>query len=186
MIRHLGFRRILPIAQLALFLLLVFLGAVSYKHAHDQHARLRPIAFQAHGQPFTPVANSEPVEWRFATLFNLPAIACGALLATAVAGPTSEFNVMLFAIPFVPITWLLLGRSLDYQLRYLPRPPRAITRVIFSSLGIATAILLLLMLVVSLPKSSGTEGQSWGALYLVTWAAILLTTSITSVVRRVP
>ena len=183
MIRRLGFRRILSLVALALYLVLVVLGAISYQHGTERQAQFRPTALQK-SVPFQPAI--EPVEWRFATLVNMPGVTLSTLLLAIFAKHSSELYILLFSTPFVPFIWMLIGRWLDYQLRYLPRPPRSLPRVIFSSLGIAVAILLLLMLSVSIPKSAASEGQAWGTLYLFTWSAILLTTSITSLMRRVP
>jgi hypothetical protein len=183
MIRRLGFRRVLPISLLSLYIALVVLGAISYQHGTQRQAQLRPVAFQE-SIPFHPTI--EPVEWRFATLLNLPGITFSTLLLAILAKHSSELYILLFSTPFVPFSWLLIGRWLDYQLRYLPRPPRTLFRILLCSFGIAVAILLLIMLTVSIPKSTASEGQAWGTLYLVTWSAILLTTSITSLARRVP
>jgi hypothetical protein len=185
MIRRLGFRRILSLSLLALYMALVVLGAIRYQHGTQQQAQLRPIAFQG-GVPLQPIDFAEPVEWRFATLLNLPGISCSTLLLAIIAKHSSELYILLFSAPFVPFTWMLIGRWLDYQLRYLPRPPRTLFRTLLCSLGIAVAILLLIMLTVSIPKAGASEGQAWGTLYLVTWSAILLTTSITSLARRIP
>jgi hypothetical protein len=99
---------------------------------------------------------------------------------------STELYILLFSAPFVPFTWMLIGRWLDYQLRHLPRPRRTLVRTLMCSGGIAVAILLLLMLTVSIPKSAASEGQAWGTLYLVTWSIILLTGCVTSLARRVP
>jgi hypothetical protein len=185
MIRRLGFRRILPVAQLALYLVLVFLGEATYQHGSPhQQARLHLAAMQlspAHPQIQTA---AEPIEWRFATLLNFPAISCGAVVMTIIGKQESELYLLLLSLPFIPLLWTLIGRWLDYQLRYRPRPQRTWPRVLWCSLGIALAILLLIMFLVSLPKSSVSEGQTWGALYLVTWSALLLITSIAALVRR--
>jgi hypothetical protein len=186
MIRRLGFRRILSLSQLALYMVLVVLGAISYQHGAERQARLRPAAFRNHAGPLDLPAPTEPVEWRFATLQNLPGIAFSTLLLAMFAKHSSELYILLFSAPFVPLTWMLIGRWLDYQLRHLPRPPRTLFRTLMCSLGIAVAVLLLIMLTVSIPKAGASEGQAWGTLYLVTWAALLLTTSVTSLVRRVP
>jgi hypothetical protein len=187
MIRRLGFRRILPVAQLALYLLLVFLGAATYQHGMPrQQARLHLAAVQlnpAHPQIQTA---AEPIEWRLATLLNFPAIGCGAALMSAIGKQESELYLLLLSLPFIPLLWTLIGRWLDHQLRYRPRPHRTWPRVLWCSLGIAIALLLLIMLFVSLPKSALSEGQIWGGLYLVIWSAILFGTSLTSLMRRVP
>jgi hypothetical protein len=187
MIRKIGFRRILPIVQLAIFLGLVFLGAASYQHEiPHEGARLRSVALQLNPAHPQIQIRAEPIEWRFATLLNFPAIGCGAVLMSLMRRQESELYLLLLSMPFVPLVWTLIGRWLDHQLRYLRRPPRTWVRVLWCSLGIAAAILLLVMLLVSLPKSGGSEGQTWGVLYLLMWAAILTITSITSLARAVP
>lgn len=186
MIRRLGFRRILSLSLLALYMALVVLGAISYQHGAQRQAQLHTAAFQEGNAPFHPAISVEPVEWRFATLLNLPGITFSTLLLAFAAKHSSELYVLLFSAPFVPFTWMLMGRWLDYQLRYLPRPPRTLFRTLMCSFGIAVAIILLIMLSVSLPKSGASAGQAWGTLYLVTWAALLLLTSVTSLMRRVP
>ena len=184
MIHRLGFRRVLSLSMLALYLVLVVLGAITYQHATEQRAQLRPVAFQEGVGPFRPTI--EPVEWRFATLLNMPGITFSTLLLAFMSKHSSELYILLFSTPFVPLVWMLIGRWLDYQRRLLPRPARTLFRTVMDSLGIATGILLLIMLTVSIPKSTASEGQAWGSLYLIAWAAILLTTSITSLARRIP
>jgi hypothetical protein len=185
-IRRFGFRRILSLSALALYLALVVLGAATYQHGTQLQAQHRANAFQK-GAPSRPVPTAaEPVEWRFATMLNIPGVACSTLFLALIAKHSSELYILLFSAPFVPFTWMLLGRSLDYQLRYLPRPPRTLLRTLLCAVAIAVAILLLLMLTVSIPKSGASEGQAWGTLYLFTWSAVLLTTSIASLIRRIP
>ena len=105
---------------------------------------------------------------------------------SAIGKQESELYLLLLSLPFIPLLWTLIGRWLDYQLRYRPRAPRTWPRVLWCSLGIAAGVLLLIMFLVSIPKSSVSEGQTWGALYLVTWSALFLITSIATLVRRVP
>jgi hypothetical protein len=186
MIRRLGYRRIFSLSMLALYLVLVVLGAITYHHGTERQTRLRPVARQHHPGTLDSLPPVEPVEWRFATLLNMPGITISTMLLALAKQHSSELYILLFSTPFVPFTWLLIGRWLDYQLRYLPRPQRTLFRTVMCSFGIAVAILLLLMLTVSIPKSAASEGQAWGTLYLVTWSAILLTTSATSLMRRVP
>jgi len=186
MIRRLGFRRILSLAMLALYLALVVLGAITYRHGIERQTRLRPVARQHHIGTLDSPPPMEPIEWRFATLLNMPGITVSTLLLALFSRHSSELYILLFSTPFAPFTWMLVGRWLDYQLRYLPRPPRTLIRTLMCSFGIAIAILLLLMLTVSIPKSAASEGQAWGTLYLFTWSGILLATSITSLARRVP
>ncbi len=188
MLRRYGFRRILPVLHLFLYVMLVVLGALTYQHGQQQQqAEVIPTALQESSPPFKPTIVIEPFEWRFAILLDFPAIAAGALLLTITSRHVSELYLLLLSTPFVPITWTLLGRWLDYQLRILPRPPRNMTRLVFSSLGIAVACLMLAMVIVSASKSHSTsEASAWGTLYLVSWAAIILTTSLTSALRRTP
>ncbi len=186
MIRRLGFRRVLSLSALALYLALVVLGAISYQHGPQRQAILRPVASQKHPRNIDLPVMIEPVEWRFATLLNMPGVTISTLLLALAKQHSSELYILLFSAPFVPLAWMLIGRWLDYQLRYLPRPPRTLFRTVMCSLGIAVALLLLIMLTISIPKSTASEGQAWGTLYLITWSAILLTTSISSLARRVP
>jgi hypothetical protein len=185
MIHRLGFRRVLSLSALALYLALVVFGALSYQHGSQRQAQLRPAA-QKHPRTIDLPVMIEPVEWRFATLLNMPGVTISTLLLALAKQHSSELYILLFSAPFVPLAWMLIGRWLDYQLRYLPRPPRTLFRTVICSLGIAVALLLLIMLTVSIPKSTASEGQAWGTLYLITWSAILLTTSISSLARRVP
>src|SRR3954470_10981861 len=119
MIRRLGFRRLLSLSTLALYIGLVVLGAISYQHGTRRQAKLIPAAIQQAAVqeqvPFQPTI--EPVEWRFATLLNLPGVTVSTMLLAIFAKHSSELYILLFSTPFVPFAWMLIGRSLDYQLR---------------------------------------------------------------------
>src|SRR3954468_19425546 len=102
MLKRLGFRRVLSLFALALYFALVVLGAVTYKHGTQRQAQLRQVIFQEN-IPFQPTV--EPVEWRFATLVNMPGVTFSTLTLAIFAKSSSELYILLFSTPFVPFTW---------------------------------------------------------------------------------
>jgi hypothetical protein len=130
-IRQFGFRRILPLGQLALFLILVAIGAHQREQFQkQQRPRLQPVVWQEdHLDWRAEHPPTMPTAWLIAIAINVPATMLGAICAE-VFRIGSNFAGLLCSSPFVLLLWLLVGRWLDRQLGFLPsRPPRASTRI---------------------------------------------------------
>src|SRR5260370_16971723 len=102
MICRLGFRRVLSLSILALYIALIVLGAISHQHGARRQAQLRPAAFQNHDGNLDLPSPSEPVEWRFATLLNLPGITFSTLLFAILPKHSSQLYIFFLSTPFAP------------------------------------------------------------------------------------
>src|SRR5690349_13751062 len=100
MLKRFGFRRVLSLSALALYLALVVLGAITYQHGAQRQAHLRPIASQKPPRHIDLAVTVEPVEWRFATLINMPGITFSTLALALFAKHSSELYILLFSTPF--------------------------------------------------------------------------------------
>src|SRR5438270_10649876 len=117
MLRRLGFRRLLPIVQLAIFIALVTIGMVERRKEFEHN--LKPVALQKNVPLELQPELSFPVAWTIAIVLNVPAAVMGALVAeTAKLG--TNLGALICSTPFVLILWHFVGRWADRQLGILP------------------------------------------------------------------
>ncbi len=121
MLRRLGFRRILPIGHIILFIALVTIGAIQVGHSFGP--RVRQVAYQQEGE--LPNGHPQatfvmPLAWTLAIAINVPATMLGALIAE-IFHLGSNMGGLLCSMPFVLLLWYFVGRWLDHQLNILPR-----------------------------------------------------------------
>jgi hypothetical protein len=185
MIRRLGFRRILPLAQLAIFIILVGIGAWQVGESHSG-ARVQPVAWQEgqnlpdlHPQP----QYRMPAAWLIAIAINVPATMLGALCAE-ILRIGSNIGGLVCSMPFVLLLWQLVGRWLDRQLRFLPfRPPNTATRIAcWIGIVFSAALLAIGILAIRSHSALTPEVLSLAAGWLV-WSLLLFVMSVLTLRR---
>lgn len=173
MIRRLGYRRILPISQLALYLALVSFGA--WQLGGIQPKRLQQVSFQeSPGLPdWRPQTNTMPAPWLLAIAINVPAAMLGAIFAEMLH-IGSNFTALLCSSPFVLLLWQLFGRWLDRQIGYLPfRPPGIAARVV-SWVGIVFSAVLLAIGILAFRSHEALNAEVFAlAVGWLAWSFIL-------------
>jgi hypothetical protein len=121
-----------------------------------------------------------PRVWKIAIALNVPASLLGAAIAAFAIKQGSEAYVLLFATPFVPLFWYLIGRWLDYEFRFLPPPRKSAIRIVFACLGILIALFGVFSVVVSFP-----HGHISTPLITTTlWSFLLLLMCVTALLRQ--
>ncbi|HWR13338.1 MAG TPA: hypothetical protein VN577_00810 [Terriglobales bacterium] len=173
MIRRLGYRRLLPVAQLTLYFALLGIG----------YFQLPPQALAQEHRTFTPVSPSNiPTAWKVAVALNVPAMVCGALLTSILYPHGTELFVLLFSAPFVALLWHFIGRWLDYQFHILPRPPKTTTRIILAVNGLIIGTFGIISGFVSVPDTRSSEPTGPVVMTLI-WSALLIIMCATALFR---
>ncbi len=186
MLRRLGFRRILPIGHIILFIALVTIGAIQVGHSFGP--RVRQVAYQEQGE--LPEGHPQatfvmPLAWTVAIAINVPATMLGALCAE-VFHLGSNMGGLLCSMPFVLVLWNLVGRWLDRQLNILPRrPPSHATRVACWTGILLSAVLLAIGLMAF--RSHGVLNADVVAMALgwLLWSLLLLVMCVLTLQRRI-
>jgi hypothetical protein len=187
MLRRYGFRRILPIVQLGLFIVLVSIGAWQMSR-WPSHSNLRPVVFQENENlpEWHPEPNRVPSVWLIAIAINVPATMLGALCAE-LFHIGSNFSALLCSMPFVLILWHLVGRWLDRQLGLLPfRSPGIATRAMCWFGILASAVLLAVGLMAVRSHTGITIEVLSLAVGWIAWSSFLLAISLLTLRRRKP
>jgi len=123
-----------------------------------------------------------PRVWKIAIALNVPAALVGAAIAAITVKQGSEAYVLLFATPFVPVLWYLIGRWLDYEFRFLLPPRKSAIRFMVYALGILIALFGVFSVVVSFP-----HGHISSALIMTAfWSFLLLLMCVTALIRPSP
>ena len=183
MLRRLGYRRILPIANIILFIALVTIGAMQVNHSLG--LRFRQVAYQEELPEGHPQATFVmPLAWTVAIAINVPATMLGALLAE-IFQVGSNLAGLLCSMPFVLVLWNIVGRWLDRQLNILPRRvPSSATRIA-CWIGILLSAVLLAVGLMAF-RSHGVLNADVVALALgwLLWSLLLLVMCVLTLQRR--
>jgi len=188
MIQRFGFRRILPIGQLALFIVLVAIGALQVGHSLS-HSRARQVAWEQEDDlpdwhPHQQV--TMPGAWLLAIAINVPATMLGALCAE-IFQIGSNLAGLLCSMPFVLLLWYAVGHWLDHQLDILPRgaPGNAIRIACWVGILFSAVLLAVGFMAVRSHSSLNPEVLSLAAGWLM-WSFLLLVMCVLTLRRRVP
>jgi len=185
MLRRLGFRRILPIAHIMLFIALVTIGAVQVGHSFGP--RVRQTAYQEEGT--LPEGHPEatfvmPLAWTLAIAINVPATMLGALCAE-IFHVGSNLGALLCSMPFVLLLWYAVGHWLDHQLNILPcRAPGNPIRIACWSGILLSAVLLSIGLMAFRSHASLNADVVALALGWLLWSVLLLVMCVLTLQRR--
>jgi hypothetical protein len=184
MLRSLGFRRILPIANIILFIALVTIGAIQVNHSFGP--RFQQTAYQEgelpEGHPQATFVM--PLAWTIAIAINVPATMLGALCAE-IFHSGSNMSGLLCSLPFVLVLWNLVGRWLDRQLNILPRRvPSNATRIACWIGILLSAVLLAVGLMAFKTHTSLNADVIALALGWLLWSLLLLAMCVLTLQRR--
>lgn len=184
MLRRLGFRRILPIAHIVLFIALVSIGAIQAGHSFGPH--VRQTAYQQGELPegHPQAAFVMPLAWTIAIAINVPAAMLGALCAE-IFHLGSNLGALLCSMPFVLLLWYLVGHWLDHQLNFLPRraPGNAIRIACWVGI-LLSAVLLAIGLMAFRSHVSLKADVVALALGWLLWSILLLVMCVLTLQRR--
>ena len=193
MLRRMGSRRLLPVVQLALHLVLTGPNTVELYHAYRQSAVNTSSTFQLaawqEGVPFRPtdIHPYVPVGMRAVILLNLPAaLAAGAVIITlGLKGLEGDLAFMLAMAPCVALLWYAVGLWIDRRLGFLPLKARPFSRfrlrfwwllyaasIVLLCLGVGGV--LLLILAVLLPSLGIGHGGGTASLDVAVVSVTLL------------
>lgn len=185
MLRRFGYRRILPIVQIILFIALVTIGAIQVGHSFGP--RVRQTAYQQDGE--LPEGHPQatftmPFAWTLAIAINVPATMLGALCAE-IFHLGSNLGALLCSMPFVLLLWYLVGHWLDHQLDVLPRrrPGNAIRIACWIGI-ILSAVLLAVGLMAFKSHASLNADVVALALGWLLWSLALLVMCLLTLQRR--
>lgn len=185
MIRRLGFRRILPIAHIVLFIALVTIGAIQAGHSFGP--RVRQTAYQEsdnlpEGHPQATFVM--PLAWTIAIAINVPAAMLGALCAE-ILHLGSNLGALLCSMPFVLLLWYAVGHWLDHQINILPRrkPGNAIRITCWSGI-LLSAVLLAIGLMAFRSHASLNPDVVALALGWLLWSVLLLVMCVLTLQRQ--
>jgi hypothetical protein len=186
-IHRLGFRRILPLAQLALFIALVSMGAIQAGQS-TPGSRLRQASVQENSEipDWHPQAATMPAVWLFAIAINVPATMLGAICAE-IFHIGSNLGGLLCSMPFVLLLWYAVGHWLDHQLNILPRRPPGAGIRIACWVGIVLSAMLLAIGIMALRSHHAVTSEvlSLSVGWLL-WSGLLLVMCILTLRRRPP
>ena len=186
MIRRLGFRRILPIAHIILFIALVTIGAIRVGHSFGP--RVRQTAYQESELPegHPQATFTMPLAWTLAIAINVPATMLGALFAE-IFHIGSNLGGLLCSMPFVLLLWYAVGHWLDHQLNLLPRCPPGSGIRIACWIGILlSAVLLAIGLLAFKSHRSLNADVVALALGWLLWSVLLLVMCVLTLRRHSP
>ena len=128
MIRHIGFRRLLPPLQLVLFGLLSLMAhwdRLGQKPCTQLWVSLEAPVFAQEGETLTlPPPCHEPITSLIATGLNLPAVFASLLVADTILHHTSDEWLFITSSPAILILWYWAGLWIDRRLGFVPVPHR--------------------------------------------------------------
>jgi len=113
-----------------------------------------------------------------ATLFNLPAMVLGLLIAHALFPENHYMNSLYAAAPFVPLVWYCVGRWLDGLLRHIEY-----SRVASRRRSLAFAVLSAVLLIESIIVATSWGGGALLGAGFVAWSGLFLAICVSSVYR---
>ena len=185
MLRRLGFRRILPIANILLFMALVTIGAMQVGHSFGP--RVRQTAYQEGGnlpEGHPQATFTMPIAWTVAIAINVPATMLGALCAE-IFHIGSNFGALLCSMPFVLLLWYAVGHWLDHQLNILPRCAPGNGIRIACWVGILLSALLLAVGLMAFRSHAALNADVVAlALGWLLWSVLLLVMCVLTLQRR--
>ena len=130
MLRRIGFRRLLPLIQLPLYVVLVLYSYPMYVRIAGIPVlfRSRHVAYQElEGVPFNPqyIERPMPLPLKVAVVLNLPAVLVGMMPLHFVPNQErtikQEFYAHLATSVLVAVLWFVVGLWLDRQLGFVVR-----------------------------------------------------------------
>ncbi len=183
--RRIGFRRLLPLGNLALFLALLYAGAYLQVH-QTQPPRVHPVASQE-GPEFEwhpPRPSYFPAPWLVAIVLNVPATILGAIAADLMHIGTN-FGALMCSSPFLLLLWLFVGRWLDGQIGLLPRksPGTVATILCVAGIGLAITLFILGLFAVRAHQSFTASFLAF-AIGWQLWAMILFLMCLLTLLRK--
>jgi branched-subunit amino acid transport protein len=184
-LRRFGLRRILPFAQLALFIALVTQGFLDRRQQFEQR-QIQPVSFQE-SIPFEPATDLPlPAPWVIAIVLNVPAAVLGALVAEA-AHVGTNLGALICSTPFVLILWHFLGRWSDRQLGFLPmKVPGNLARILCAcGIGLAAAFFAVGIIAFKAPTLTAGSGSATAmAIAWLLWSLALFLMCLFTLRRR--
>lgn len=185
MIQHFGFRRVLPLGQLAVFIILVSIGAFQVSQPVPRpHAN--KVARQENALPdWHPKTQYKmPAAWLIAIALNVPATMIGALCAE-IFHVGSNLGGLLCSMPFVPLLWYFVGHWLDHQCNILPlcHPGRGIRIACWVGIALSAMLLAVGIMAIRSHNSLTAEVASLATGWIA-WSGLLLTMCILTLRRR--
>jgi hypothetical protein len=126
-LRRLGFRRVLPVVQIALYVALIWPECVYLYRASSWRtaSTLQLVLWQeGEGMEFHPIYidRATPVRVTLAVLLNFPAVfPVGMALSLFLpSGPTGQLVVLWASLPCIFFLWYAVGLWIDRRLSFIP------------------------------------------------------------------
>jgi hypothetical protein len=166
MLRKIGFRRLLPVLSLALYVASICVGNAG------RSGTTHISATRTH----TAEVGTIPARVKMAVSLNVPAVLAASLL-NAIVFHFQTSGVFLLAVPFVPVLWYPVGKWFDRRLGWVHRckPKRTFIR---DTLVVASGVLAILSVVVFAQVIKrgypGPPDTFWIAFGVCAWFAFLL------------
>jgi hypothetical protein len=186
--REIGFRRFLPVLVSVSVLLLFLFGWISERRARrgcnvyvNEIPSVTVFAQEGPGVPdFSPLREC-PHGLDLAAGVALVLIVPAAIAAAPLAFVAAQFSdtaglvtvIALLAL-FVPALWYFVGRYIDRQLGWMPRPVKLLSRTrrrCLQGLLIVITVVLLLLFVTAFRVSGDQE--EWRVVAVIFWGAML-------------
>jgi hypothetical protein len=176
--RHIGFRRALPLVFTLIHLSLVWFPPGRQPHAASMvfgNSGYRSVTYQEDSsvsvELFEP-PSLKPVQ-KIALILELPAMFVATLIG-AVLFPLNETAWLFTSIPFVPLVWYVIGRWLDGLLGYCAR--LRLPRILRTLLAVPAGLVLCVGLGGFTPLYHHlTADTYWMFSGLVLWSGLCLT-----------
>lgn len=146
-----GYRRLLPLANIVLFAILISIGYMgsSYRNATQQDLELAH-ASQAEGWHPSYIQNPTPLSHLFAWSLNFPAMLFAAPFGFLAKGWRSDLLVNCIAAAYLVVLWYIAGLWLDRRRdsgQIIRRSP-ALQAIRWTALLVSSAALLLVVALV--------------------------------------
>jgi hypothetical protein len=166
MLRRIGFRRLLPLLNLALYVASICIGNAGDSGKTHISASRPPAA----------EAGTIPARVKIAVSLNVPAVLAASLLNVIVFHFQTS-GVFLLAVPFVPLLWYPVGKWFDRRLGWVHRYKSKRT-FIRDALVVASSVLAILSVVIFIQVIKrghpGPPDPFWIAFGVCAWFAFLL------------
>jgi hypothetical protein len=153
-LRRIGFRRLLPVAQLALYIGLIWPEWMYlYQASVPELTPLVQSALWQEGDEleFHPIYINRPtsVRVKFAILLNLPVVLLVGIVLSFLlpSGPRAELAVWSAGLPCVVFLWYAVGLWIDRRLGFIPSRARRFSRL---RLGMWSALYAMSLILVCL------------------------------------